>query len=82
MRNAIAHFNFVTQYDEENINLKIIFFAYSKNQSQLRSYTSNEITDFVGEYRYLLQTFENILFVMFIFKTIQSFFSADHKPEY
>ena len=75
MRNAIAHFNFATKFDEENMNLEITFFAYPEEQEETRIYASNEITDFLGEYRYLLETFESILFVMYIFKTIQSYFS-------
>jgi hypothetical protein len=81
MRNAIAHYNFVTKYDEKNINSSITFFVYPEKQAESRTYSSNEIVDFLGEYRYLLQTFENILFVMYIFKTIQSYFSIDSKSD-
>lgn len=77
MRNAIAHFNFTTKYEEENVDLAITFFPNPEKHEETRVYKGNEITDFLGEYRYLLQTFENILFVMFIFKTLRTYFCID-----
>jgi len=77
MRNAIAHFNFKTYYDEDDVNLVITFFPNPQKKEETRVYRSNEIVDFLGEYRYLLQTFEQILFTMCTFKILRFFYSVD-----
>lgn len=74
LRNAIAHFKFKTEYDVDNIDLKITFFPEPDGHEETRILYAHEIVDFVGYYRYLLQTFQNILFLMFIFSTIRQLY--------
>ncbi len=78
MRNAISHFNFNIEYDEKDVNFIITFYPNPQEKEETRVFKGNEIIDFLGNYRYLMETFEHILFIMIIFALLRQFYCKEN----
>lgn len=77
IRNAVSHFNFDITYDENDINFIIQFNKTPQGKEESKTMRANEIIDFLSNYKFMLQTFEHILFFLFIFSMLKQFFSID-----
>ena len=77
IRNAVSHFNFDIEFDEEDVNFIITFCGNPEGKEETKIMKGNELVDCLGHYRYMLQTFEHMLFLLFIFSMLKQFFSED-----
>lgn len=73
MRNALAHFNFTTEYKSPPDEIEITFFANPKGKEETRRLYSTDFLKFIGNYSNLLTNFEHITILMQTFALVNHY---------